>query len=408
VPNTRQPKPLPLPDKPSIAVLPFTNLSGPEDEYFCDGIVEDLTTALSRIRWLFVIARNSSFVFKARALDVKEIARQLGVRYILEGSVRKAGDRVRITGQLIEAATGAHIWADRYDSKLDSIFELQDEITERVVVAIEPRIQSREIARARSKTTESLGAYDSFLRALPELHLYSAEGFRAAEGFLQRALELDPTYSDAWAALTECLGRLHIGSWVTNADQSRNAIEDAAAQAIRHDPDNGSALAIAAWANAIVLERIDQAVEYAQRALQLHPNSAYVRSHCGWALLFAGQIQLALEQFQTARRFSPLDPRGYTTDTGIAACHFFARRFEQAVEWAARGRASGPNYPVALRFLASALGHLGRLDEARHAIEQLLLLQPNSTVHRARESSFADPSMVELFAGGLQKAGLPQ
>jgi adenylate cyclase len=402
-------KPLALPGKPSIAVLPFTNMSGdPEQEYFTDGITEDLITALSRIRWLFVIARNSSFVFKNRAVDIKEVGEKLGVRYILEGSVRKAGDRVRITGQLIEAATGAHIWADRHDGKLADIFELQDEITQQVVVAIEPRIQSREIERARSKATENLDAYDTFLRALPELYLYSVDGFRTAEGLLRKALELDPTYSDAWAALTDCLGRLHVGGWVENADQSRRAIQDAAALAVRHDPDNGSALAIAAWAHALVLGQIDRAVEYAYRALRLHPNSAYVRSHCGWPLVLAGQIEPALEQFQTARRFSPLDPRGYTTDTGIAACHFFAERFEHAVEWATRVRSSGPNFPVALRFLAAAYGHLGRLQEAREVVEQLLVLQPNSTVSRARASSFAVPSMVELFAKGLERAGLPQ
>ena len=218
-PKLVQPKPLPLPDKPSIAVLPFTNMSDdPEQEYFADGVVEDIITALSRFKWLFVIARNSSFTYKGRAVDVKQVGRELGVRYVLEGSIRKSGNRVRIAAQLIEAVTGRHIWAERYDRDLTGIFEVQDEITQNVVAAIEPNLRSLEIARASSKPTDSLDAYDLYLRALPMLHQFTQEGFSDACGLLRQATSIDPSFSDAWAYLSDAISRMHNVTWANNPE----------------------------------------------------------------------------------------------------------------------------------------------------------------------------------------------
>ena len=245
-----------IPDKPFIAVLPFTNLSGdPEQEYFADGITEDLIAALSRCRWLFVIARNSVFTLKGRAVDIKQVSRQLGVRYVLEGSVRKAGNRVRITAQLVEAVTGTDIWAGRFDRDLMDIFALQDEITESVVSAIEPSLQAAEIERARAKATNNLEAYDLYLRALPEFYAFTEQGFRRAEALLRQAVERDPGYAEAWGALADCRGRLMVGGWTEDWDADAAQSREAALQAVQCDPDNALVLAIAAWSLDLALRR---------------------------------------------------------------------------------------------------------------------------------------------------------
>jgi adenylate cyclase len=357
-PPKPEPKALTLPDKPSIAVLPFTNMSGdPEQEYFADGVVEDIITGLSRLRWLFVIARNSSFIFKGRAVDVKEVGRALGVRYVLEGSVRKAGSRVRITGQLIDAETGAHIWAERYDRDLTDIFELQDAITREVVTAIEPNLRAVEVERARTKPTDSLDAYDLYLRALPESYSATEEGFRRCERLLQAAVQRDPTYGEAWGGLADCIGRLVVNGW-TDFDEGAVRARDAALRGVDADPENGAVLAAAGWALAIICGSLDQASELVARALRIHPNSAYVRTCCGWVFIYTGEEELALEQFEAARRMSPLDPRAYLTLTATGVAHFFDRRFEEAVRWTNRSLQQKTTH-VALRYQAAALSHLG-------------------------------------------------
>jgi adenylate cyclase len=248
--STATAKPLSLPDKPSIAVLPFENMSGdPEQEYFADGVVEDLITALSRIRSFFVIARNSSFTYKGKAVDIRQVGRELGVRYVLEGSIRKAGHRVRITGQLIEAATGRHIWADKFDGALEDIFELQDRITESVVSAIEPTLTASEIDIATAKSSESLSAYDLYLRALPETYRLDREAYQRAEELLRQAVELDPKSADALAALTFVKSRFILNGWASLEDVKAEVLE-LARRAIHADPDHGVALANASWAYA--------------------------------------------------------------------------------------------------------------------------------------------------------------
>ena len=240
---------LALPAKPSIAVLPFQNMSGdPETDYFADGVVEDIITSLSRVRWLFVIARNSSFIYKNKSVDARQVGRELGVRYLLEGSIRKGGQRARISGQLIEAATGRHIWADRFDGDLAEIFELQDRITMSVVAAVEPNLRLAEIERAQRKPTDNLDAYDLHLRALPSINAYTRDGFAEAERLLRRAIELDPTYADALAALAECLVRMTVNGWVTDKQKSTTEACDLAGRAVGADPENAAVLAIAAWA----------------------------------------------------------------------------------------------------------------------------------------------------------------
>ncbi len=400
---------LPMPDRPSIAVLPFTNMSGdPEQEYFADGVVEDIITALSRIRWLFVIARNSSFTFKGKAVDVRHVGRELGVRYVLEGSVRKAGNRVRMTGQLVEAETRRHLWANWFDGELAELFDLQDRITESVVFAIEPRMLTTEIERTRSKRPEDLNAYDLYLRAHPEFQSYSREGFLRALGFLEQAVTVDPRFADAWTELADCLGRLLIGGWLEPLQEGKKRVCDSALRAVALDPENGPALAMAAWAMAVVGNRADRGVELAKEALRVHPNSAYVRMQSAFAFLYSGQIDLALENLEAALRFSPFDTRAYTILAGIANCHIYAKRFPEAIHWAQRAIESGPEFAVAHRSLTVALAHDGQVEAAQRACKDLLAHQKNATLSLTRQRPFGLPWMMELWLEGLRIAGLPE
>jgi adenylate cyclase len=397
------------PARPSIAVLPFHNMSGdPEQEYFADGVVEDVITALSRVRWLFVIARKSSFAYKGKSVDARQIGRELGVRYLLEGSIRKAGPRVRISGQLLEAATGAHMWADRFDGEISEIFELQDRITNHVVVAVEPSLRLAEIERAQRKPTENLDAYDLYLRALPAIDVYTRAGFEQAEGLLRRAVALDPTYADALAALSECLVRMIVNGWAADRQASTAEACELAGRAVAADAENASVLAVVAWAYSTLGVRFDQSLELANRALVLHPNSAPVRSFCGWVFHYLGDSLRAIEQFEEARRLSPVDPKSYFPMLGLAAAHFFAGHFEESVTWTDRILSEAPSHNVARRYRAAALAHLGRVDEAKAAIAELLEAQPGSNLRSARSISFHDPRMAALYVTGLEKAGLPE
>lgn len=408
--STSSARPSPsAPTKPSIAVLPFSNMSGdPEQEYFADGIAEDIITALSRVRWLFVIARNSSFSYKNKAIDARQIGRELGVRYLLEGSIRKAGQRVRISGHLLEAATGAHLWADRFDGEISEIFELQDRITTSVVIAVEPSLRLVEIERAQHKPTDNLDAYDLYLRALPAINIYTQAGFEEAEGLLRRAVALDPTYGDALAALAECLVRMVVNGWAADKQASIAEACTLAGRALTADPDNASVLAVAAWAYSTVGVRFEQSLDLANRALALHPNSVHVRSFCGWVFHYMGDSLRAIEQFEEARRLSPVDPKGYFPMLGLAAAHFFAGHFDETVTLTGRVLAEVPTHNVARRYRASALAHLGRLDEAKAVVAELLKAQPTSSLRISRSTSFHEPRMAELYLTGLEMAGLPE
>jgi TolB-like protein/class 3 adenylate cyclase len=403
---------LALPDKPSLAVLPFQNMSGdPEQEYFVDGLVEDITTAIARLPWLFVIARNSSFTYKGKAVDVKQVGRELGVRYVLEGSVRKAGNRVRITGQLIDAATGAHIWADRIDGALDDIFELQDQVASSVVGAIEPRLRLSEIDRAVRKPTASLDAYDLYLRAISQIHKYTEEGLGEGATLAKRALAIDPSYAPAAALIGWCRLLQSIQGWgaVSGAEiaeavrLARQAIE-----AGRDDPD-------ALWMGAITIDALagdpSAALAAADRALAVNPNSAYAWSIRGWILGFQNQPVPAIEAHQKAMRLSPLDPIRYFLTSGLGLAHVVAGRYEEAIEWADRALHAQPRFLIAARLKLISLAHLGRTDETSEWLKRVLDLHPRLTItawKTSHPSAGYSPEFLALYEDGLRKAGVPE
>jgi TolB-like protein len=403
---------LPLPDKPSLAVLPFQNLSGdPEQEYFADGIVEEITTAISRLPWLFVIARNSSFAFKGKAVDMKQVAQELGVRYVLEGSVRKAGNRVRITGQLIDTTTGAHIWADRFDGALDDIFELQDKVASNVVGAIEPRLRRSEIERAARKPTGSLDAYDLYLRALAEYHKYTAQGMRQAVALLQRALAIDSSYAPAAALIGYCrhLQRDHwLGGPVSDEDVADSVrLARYAVTAGKDDPD---ALSMAAFVLTVLAGEHATAASAARRALALNPNSANGWMARGLVSCFSNQPGLAIEALQRAMRLSPLDPQGPSIKSGLAGAHLVAGRYQEALDWADRSLHEQPHYSPALRVKVVSLAQLGRIEEAGDCLRSLLELQPGLTIawYRRYGVRFLPTETLAVIMEAMRKAGLPE
>jgi len=402
--------PLALPDKPSIAVLPFQNMSGdPEQEYFADGMVEEIITALSRIRWLFVIARNSSFTYKGKPVDVKQVARELGVRYILEGSVRKAGGRVRITAQLIDASTGAHLWADRFDGSLEGVFELQDQVASGVVGSIEPRLRQSEIERANRKLTESLDAYDLYLRALALRDIHTDESVREAVSLLKRALAIDPNYAPAKALIGwhRVHQTSHGRSPVSDTDTAEAvALARQALEAGKDDPDT---LWMAAATLTIFAGELTVAAAAIDRALTLNPNSAHAWMVRGVVSVNLGQPGPAIEACERAMRLSPLDRQRRNFTTGIARAHLVGR-YEEAADWAERTLRDEPGYRAALVTKAIACAHLARMEEARAALSQQIEAQPGLTIARYRAfwSRVFSPELMEISLSGLRKAGLPE
>jgi adenylate cyclase len=399
--------PLTLPDKPSIAVLPFQNMSGdPEQEYFADGMVEEIITALSRIRWLFVIARNSSFRYKGQSVDVKQVGRELGVRYVLEGSVRKAGNRVRITAQLIEAGTGTHVWAERYDRSLDDIFALQDEITLSTVGAIEPSLREAEIERVKRKRPENLDAYDLVLRALPHVYAAMTEEAQKAVPLLQRALALEPDYGLAHAFLAWCFEVLYTRGGFDPAHGA--AATHHAHAAIAHARDDATALGLAAFVTAMVAHDRRAAIETFETALTLSP-SCSIALMCGSvAMGFAGEAERALTWGEQAVRLSPFDRLIYAAHHGLAMGHFINRRYEEAANAARRAIQSNPGFSLSHMFLAAALAGLGRVAEAKAAAARVLALQPNFRIGEfcaglAIPAVLAVPLTEACLAAGLPK-----
>jgi adenylate cyclase len=414
-PASAAPSPaLPLPDKPSIAVLPFANMSGdPEQEYFADGMVEEIITALSCIRWLFVIARNSSFTYKGQSTDVRQIGRELGVRYMLEGSVRKAGNRVRITGQLIDTTTGAHIWADRIDGVLDDIFELQDRVASSVVGAIEPRLRLSEIERATRKPTESLDAYDLYLRAVAQTHKFTEESLREAVALAKNARAIDSSYAPAAALIGWCRTLQSVQSWGAVSETEVAEAIVLARQAIeggRDDPDvlslTGITMFFLAGEPAVALAVID-------RALDLNPNSALAWGARGWVLC-AQQNQLipAIEAEQHAMRLSPLDPLAFIFSAGLAFAHLAAARYEEAIEWANRTLHAQPRHVVTMRIKLVCLAHLGRTNDTSEWLKRVLALQPGLTIAGWKASwaitSVVSSELLARYTDGLRKAGVPE
>jgi TolB-like protein len=344
---TEQPKPaLPLPDKPSIAVLPFANLSSdPEQDYFADGMVEDIITGLSRSKSLFVISRNSSFTYKGQAVDIKRVGGELGVRYVLEGSVRKAGNRVRITGQLIDAATGNHIWADRYDSTLEDIFDLQDRVAMSVIGAIAPHLERAEIARAQRKPTESLQAYDYYLRALASFYRFSTrEANMEAFKLTQTANNLDPDFAAPFALGADCLVQRWGFGWSSGSAEDVTEARRLARRAIELDKDDPTVLALAGMALGLFVGEVEEGAALLSRAISLDPNLALARIWSGFVQLFLGDGDAAIEQFQIGLRMSPLDPRIFMAQNGMAMAHFLAGRYEEGSLWAKSAVQQNLNY----------------------------------------------------------------
>ncbi len=367
---------LPLPDKPSIAVLPFQNMSGdPEQEYFADGMVEDIITALSRIRWLFVIARNSSFTYKGQAVDVKQVGRELGVRYVLEGSVRKAANQVRITGQLIDAASGAHLWADRFDRSFEDIFELQDKVAASVAGVIEPALQKEELRRSAQRPTDDLTAYDLYLRARAELSPWEKEGVLLALDLLGQALERDPQYGPALGFSAICHQLLHVSGWTEDLEVSRRQALDFARRALRVAEDDPGVLANAAYVIGYFGEEIPGALALIDRALELNPSFAFGWQRSGWLRLWAAQLDLAIEHFETSMRLSPRESRA-TPHMGIGVAHFFLRRLDEAQAMLSLSLQERPGWAPTHRFLASCYAQMGRLDEAQAIVKRLRDITP--------------------------------
>jgi TolB-like protein/class 3 adenylate cyclase len=403
-------KPPALPDKPSIAVLPFQNMSSdPEQEYFADGIVEDIITALSRYHALFVIARNSSFTYKGRAVDVKQVGRELGVRYVLEGSVRRVLDRVRVTGQLIDALTGAHLWADRFDGALKDIFDLQDDITLRVVGAIAPKLEQAEIVRAMRKPTESLDGYDYYLKAMSNFHKAGREDISEALRLFQKAIEFDDNFSSAYGMAAWCYARRKMNGWADEGSSEGLEAERLAGRAVKCGNDDAVALAGSGIAIGYMFADFDRAVSLMDRAQALNPNLAMAWHLGGWIRCFIGQQDLAVEHLERAVRLSPVDPQRPGMLAAIAAAHFAAGRFDVASSLAKTAMLEQSNNFIAALVAAGANAMAGNLDTATSAMERVRELDPNFRLHKVKyRLPNRQPEALARWEDALRRAGLPE
>ncbi len=401
---------LTLPDKPSIAVLPFQNLSGdPEQEYFADGMTEDIIAALSRMRWLFVIARNSSFTYKGRTTDEKQVGRELGVRYVLEGSVRKAAKRVRITGQLIDASTGAHLWTDHFDGGLDDIFDLQDQVTANVVGAIAPKLEQAEIERAKRKPTESLDAYDYYLRGMANVYKRNADANSEALRLFYKAIELDPDFASAHAMAAWCYTWRWINGWMIDRTQEIAEGLQLARRALELGADDALALARSGQALALLGHDVEGGLVHVHRALQLNPNLAVAWYLNGWLTAYSGEPDLAIEHEARAMRLSPLDPGLYHMQVGTAFAHLLAGRYDEAAAWANKAFRNEPNYMPAAAVTSAGYALAGRLDEARLAMQRLRQIDPALRMSNLKDwFPIRRPEHFAIWADGLRKAGLPE
>ena len=396
-----------LPTGPSIAVLPFQNMSGdPEQEYFVDGIVEDIITGLSRMKWLFVIARNSTFAYKGRAVDVKQVGRELGVRYVLEGSLRKAGDRVRITGQLIETANGTHVWAERYDRPLGDIFEVQDEITLSVVGAIEPSLRQAEIERAKRKRPDSLDAYDLYLRALPHAQVAMPGDGEKALSWLHKSLALEPDYAAAHAPAAWCYEQRYVRGGMHEADKVA-ALEHARA-ALAAGADDATTLATAGFVIGLVEHDYEAAMNAIDHALALNGSSALALGLGSTILAHDGRIEQAIEYGERALRLSPHDPTAYLQFTALGIAHLAAGRFEQAAAACNKASQSNPRFSFPVVLQAAALCRLGRAHEAKAVARRVLELEPRFSIAQFVKSHTGRPEIWNPIGDALRQVGLPE
>jgi TolB-like protein len=401
---------LALPDKPSIAVLPFQNLSAdPEQEYFADGVVEDITMALSLFRWLFVIARNSSFTYKGRAVDVKQVGRELGVRYVLEGSVRKAANRIRIAGQLIDAETGAHLWAGRFEGALEDMFDLQDHVTSSVVGAIAPKLQHAEIKRARRKPTENLDAYDYYLRGLARARRWTTEANSEALQLFCNAIELDPRLACAYGMAAWCYTQRKARGWMIEHVQESAEATRLAWKAVHLGGDDSVALCMGGYALAFVAHEFDDASAFMDRGLAVNPNMAQAWTFSAWLRIWRGEPDLALEHVAHAMRLSPLDPSMYGMHGAMAYAHFLASRYDMASSCAEKAIRDNPTFLHSICISAASNAFAGRLEPAQKAMARALEFNPDLCASNLRDlAPFRRAEDLATFAKGLRKAGLPE
>jgi len=394
-----------LPDKPSIAVLPFDNLSGDSDQdYFSDGIAEEVITALSQLRWFFVIARNSTFAYKGHSTDVRQIGRDLGVRYVLEGSVRKGGKRVRVTAQLVDAATGSHIWADRFDQDLTDIFALQDEVAAKVAAAVEPKLLAAENLRAEKRSGADLDAWDLVARAMPHFWRLHARESEAAISILLEAVKRYPSYAPAHSVLAfALLVAGHMG-WRTNASD-REAADRLARHAVQlDDADPWAYMALGYLA--FVRRRTEEAVDNFKAAIEFNPNFAAAHGYAGWVLAHDGQTEEAISLLEQAIRLSPRDPFNVFYLAGFAAAHYLAGRYTVAAEWARRALRIRPEHLGARRKLVASLAQAGVMEEAESEMARLRELQPGLSIAWIRQAVPYTSKPMDQFLEGMRKAGL--
>jgi adenylate cyclase len=396
---------LPLPDQPSVAVLPFTNMSGePEQEFFADGISEDIITALSRYPSLFVIARNSSFTYKGRSVDVKQIGRELGVRYVLEGGLRKAGNRIRVTAQLVEAESGKHVWAERYDRNLADIFALQDEITEAVTIAVAPAIADAELRRAMRKPPGSLDAWAAYQRGLWHMSKFTPDDNALAQKFFQQAIDLDPTFSKAYGGLAMAQGQAadFQGRGLPEALSSAEALARQAVALDSADAEARSLLCLSLWRRG----DYEGALAEAERALATTPNLALAHHMLATTLIFSGRPKEGLAALEKSIRLDPRDPRSAVRLNQMALGFYFSREYPAAVETAKQAIRSYPHVPNYYRWLAAALGQLGRIEEAKEALEKAIVIAPASFDMYVRgRVPWMRPEDHTHMVEGLRKAG---
>jgi len=402
--------PFALPDRPSVAVLPFTNMSGDsEQDYFADGMAEEIITALSRCAGLFVIARNSSFTYRNRTVDVRQVGHELGVRYVIEGSVRRSGNRLRFSGQLVDATTGAHLWADRFDGDLSDVFALQDRFTESVVAAIGPQLQLAEIERLRHKPAAHLDAYDLLLRAQQLEYEFTPESLAAAIGNVKRALAIDPSYAPAMALGAYCYAERRLQGWTQHV--AEEGIEGAclASRAVELGKGDGNVLWMCAYAVWYLEGDAKRAKEIASLSLAINPNSAMALTMLGYIEFANANPTKGLDLFRRAERLSPRDPRGWLTSGGVAAVHYLEDRFDDALMWARKALIQNPRYAVALRVVAASLARQGQVDEAAAALRKNLDIEPGLTLTALRARlMFMDAGIWSRYSQDLRAAGLPE
>ena len=398
------------PDRPSLAVLPFTSMSpDPAQEYFADGVVEEIITALSQTRWLFVIARNSSFTYKPQAVDVQQVGHELGVRYVLAGSVRKTENRVRIGAQLIDAETRINIWADHFEGTLDDIFDVQDQVTRKVIGAIVPKLEDAEIERAKRKVTESLNAYDYYLRALAALHRRTREANAEVLSLVHKAIALDPDFASAYGLGAFCHSQLKTFGWMTDPARALAETTRLARQAAELGKDDPLALGFAGQSLVYVVHDLETGAALLDQALALNPNLTIALHWSGWVKIWLGDPEAGIERVTKGIRLSPLDPFVPQMQHTIAHGHFFASRHEEAAAWAVKSLSQQPGSHPALRISAASNAFAGNMDQARAAVERLRHIDPNLRVSNLQGvlGPYRRPDFVAKYQEGLRRAGLP-